>query len=250
MELVWSNEWVARVEPVPMVSAGPDVRFELAGLTPETASSLMHWQASGVAENSGTSAEEAELRTLLIGLGVLVPRLAANPSIGMLAAQPLPELEQALASRDIVIVPRESENGDADLDLVIRTEAAWPEPNDDRPHLGVDLTHHHTLVLGPLVVPGLSACLCCLQRQTERQWGQDDIPPEPRVRRWTEVLAELVAIQIGLAVAGDRPMVNATATWDLERGSADREQLFRAPDCGGLCRAPTGATIDLPWVSR
>lgn len=248
MELVWSNEWVARVEPVPVVSAGPDVRFELAGLTPDAASSLMLWQANGLTEPAGTSGEEAELHTLLIGLGVLVPRLTANPTISVLAARPLPELEQALASRDIVIVAGESET--AELDLVIRTEAAWPEPNEDRPHLGVDLTHHHTLVLGPLVVPGLSSCLHCLQRQTERQWGPDDIPPKPRINRWIEVLAELLAIQIHLCVAGDRPLVNTTAAWDLQRGSVEREQLLRAPDCGGPCRAPTGATIDLPWTSR
>lgn len=259
MELVWSNEWVVRLEPVPVVSAGPDVRFELAGLTPEAASSLMHWQASGLAESTqakrtDASNEIAELRTLLVGLGVLVPRLAPDPAVRLLSSRPHPELEEALSTRDIIVLPTQAQGADteaeADLELVIRTESAWPETTSARPHLGVDLTHRHTLVLGPLVVAGLSSCLRCLQRQTERQWGPDDIPPEPRINRWIEVLAELLAIQIHLCVAGDRPLVNTTAAWDLQSGSVERERLLRAPDCGGPCRAPTGARIDLPWTSR
>ena len=258
MELVWSNEWIARVEPVPVVSAGPDVRFELAGLTPAAASSLMRWQSSGSAgdtagaieERTGTPDEEAELHTLLVGLGVLVPRFASQPTVRLRASQPHTRLEDALTAREISVAAANGEDAEVELDLVIRSEAAWPEPDSARPHLGVDLTHNHTLVLGPLVVPGLSSCLSCLQRQTERHWGTDDIPPQPRVGRWTEVLAELLAIQIQLATSGERPLVNATVAWDLNGGSTEREQLFRAPDCGGPCRAPAGATIDLPWTTR
>lgn len=253
MELLWSKEWVAVAEPSPVLSAGPDVRFELAGVSPETMRSLLQWQTSGgvgrTADAEAPSDEELELHSLLVGLGVLQPRIPPSPRISLISSRSHGELETALSSLGIETVPQEEA---ADLDLVLRTESEWPRARD-RPHLGVDLTHHHTLVLGPLVVPGLTSCLFCLQRQTERQWGPDLAPPEPRVLRWANVLAELLTVQIHTAStassSGSRPLVNATVAWDLQNGTVERERLFRAPDCGGPCRAPTGATIDLPWVA-
>lgn len=246
VELVWSKEWLVVTGQSPVLTAGPDLRFELTGLSPALAELLRSWETSGT-RSEPTASDEDELRTLLLSLGALRPAVPDRPSVRLTSTEPLVELREALAARSVVLETLEPGTQPA-IELAVRTDVDWPEVGAGL-HLGVDLTHHHTLVFGPFVVPGLSSCLNCLARQTARRWGPDDIAPQPRVGRWVEILAELLLVQIELAVSGDYPLVNATVRWDLQSGDSDRERLFRAPDCGGPCRAPTADRIHLPWLT-
>lgn len=232
--------------PPVSITAGPDVHFELEGLSQETLQTAIRWSAGGHVE-AQPPPEQAELRDLLIGLGALkpiIPDLGPLPIIG----KPGDLLTLALEARDLKPIAVEAPLADAPLHLVLRTSSSWPD-SPPGVHLGVDLTHHHTLVLGPLVVPGVTSCLMCLERQTSRRWGQDRVTKSPAIRRWPELTAELITLQIELARSGESALVNATIAWDLAHGNADRQDLLRAPQCGGPCRAPSSDQIDLPWLS-
>lgn len=244
--LAWSDGWLLLPGPPPVLTAGPDVLFELTGLSQDSVRAGTRWSSGGSVE-AELPAEQAELRDLLVGLGALRPLtrpLRHIPIVG--SADRL--LVAALQARGLLDEYFGHQDHEDDLTLVVRTETNWPG-SPPGVHLAVDLTHHHTLVLGPLVVPGATSCLMCLQRQTVRRWGRDQVPTKPEITRWPELTAELIMVQLELAKRGESPLVNATIAWDLAAGTTEREDLLRSPECGGQCRSPVVDSIRLPWLS-
>lgn len=243
--LAWSDGWLLVLGPPPVLTAGPDVLFELAGLSKGSVAAASRW-SSGEPIAADLPVEQAELRDLLVGLGALRPVISPLNHLRIVGSAGR-RLLAALQARGMVVEDSGDQDRAGDLTLVVRTGTSWPAAPPGV-HLAVDLTHHHTLVLGPLVVPGVTSCLMCLQRQTTRRWGADQVPAKPEITRWPELTAELIVLQFELARRGESPLVNATIAWDLTGGTTEREDLLRAPNCGGQCRSPVGDSVDLPWL--
>lgn len=245
--LKWSNAWLLNQGPPALITAGPDVVFELDGLSQDTVLAAARW-SSGSAVEADLPAEQAELRDLLVGLGALRPLTRPQSQLSVVGSASA-ALVEALEARDLSVAADSSHNNayDSDVALVLKTNPTWPDA-PKQPHLAVDLTHHHTLVLGPFVVPGATSCVMCLQTQTTRRWGIDQVPPQPAINRWVAVIAELITLQLELAQRGESPLVNATIAWNLSEGTTEREHLLRAPDCGGQCRSPVSDNLVLPWL--
>ena len=243
IELRWSPAWAFVAGDTPAVTAGPDLCFELGGLDPSALATLEHWSAGHLpAIDTALDPHLSELQTLLLGLGALVPCAPEMMTISILGR--LPTLVRDVLAQSFTIAPAPTSGS---VELVVRTESEWPTPSAGV-HLGVDLAHHHTVVLGPLVVPGISSCLSCLDRLVTRRWGRDVVPSEPAVARWASVTAELLTIQLEGLRQGSASLVNATIAWNLQEGTVEREALLRAPECGGPCRAPSVDRLDLPWA--
>ncbi|MFT7597769.1 MAG: hypothetical protein ACI8TP_000689 [Acidimicrobiales bacterium] len=243
-------EWTIVGDRQPVLTAGPDVRFELVGLDPVAIATARGWEA-GQEIDAFLGGSVGELRDLLVGVGAIRPRIAGLTAVALVADGAVGDLVAALNARGTTVVhakadPR-SERITTELTLVVRRGPSWPTGGPGV-HLGIDLSHHHTLVLGPLVVPGVTSCLDCLERHIERRWGSDDAPAEPAMLRWSSLVAELVTIQLELIGRGRSPLVNATASWNLSTAESERHDLLRAPDCGGPCRAPSVDKIHLPWL--
>jgi bacteriocin biosynthesis cyclodehydratase domain-containing protein len=131
--------------------------------------------------------------------------------------------------------------------VAVRTGAAWPDVPAGRLHLGLDLALHHTIVLGPLVVPGASACLGCLDGRMAHRWSTPVVPPEPLVQRSLAVAAALLRVQVDLVAAGTSPLVNATIAWDLERGTTERQKVYKVVGCPRCDLAPPPGRVHLGW---
>lgn len=239
--LQWSSQWTIEVGPPIVLTAGPDVRFELEGLDVRCARALTLWHEGGQVD-AVVDGPVAELRTLLVGLGALTTSM---PQAVMLFGDPCPPAIQAALAERLDVVAADEANA---VGLVLRTGSDWPAGRDHA-HLAADLTHHHTLVLGPLVIPGVTSCIGCLTRQTERRWGPDTVASTPAILAFPAIVAELIAIQVDRAAAGDSPLVNATMMWNLATGHSERADLLRAPDCGGPCRPAAGSELTLPWLT-
>lgn len=234
-----------------VLSAGADRRVAIDGLAAATRATAARWQVADRVE--AETAEEALLVDRLVELGAVVPALGPTWSAVLVGDDEVcRELVDLLGPearggspgpRD---PPRRPEPGG--LVVAVRTGTAWPVVPHGRVHLGLDLALHHTIVLGPLVLPGASACLGCLDARMAYQWPQPVVPPRPAVQQYLPVAATLLRVQIEvLATTGSSPLVNATAAWDLERGTVDRQTLYKLVGCPNCDTAGSSGRVSLSW---
>lgn len=234
VRLHWSPHW--RIELTGdgdlILTAGADRRFALRGIGEDLGTRALSWAAGTLPER--LTPDEHRLIDRLVDAGAV----RATGSSGRLRLagdeRVLDELLVSPALRDIDLA------GHGDLVLMVRTNDTWPAP-PAIPHLGVDCSLHHTVVIGPYVIPGRSACTSCLDTRMARRWAPTPAAPMPAVQGHLCVVAHLVAIQVELIARGTSPLVNATIAWDLERGSVSAETLLKMPGCA-LCDTvnPTG----------
>lgn len=235
--LRWSPAWVleppgepvataavdaALVDTALVFSAGADRRVAIDGVDADQRAEVERWQAAGAVPRRRVGGQaEARLIDRLVELGVAVPVVRAGP--------PTVLADDARVAADLSGLL--TERGAVELAVSVRTGRAWPAVPGGRLHLGVDLSLHHTIVLGPLVAPGASACLGCLDARVARRWPPPPVPPQPAVGRHLAVVASLLDIQLGLVAAGTSPLVNATIAWNVETGATDRQALYKVAGC-------------------
>lgn len=235
--LRWSPRWRATRRGHDLeLSAGADETFDVDGLTPTTVTAVLSWR-SGRPEPADD--EQRRLLDRLVELGALVPEAPVRhgPVIttgGAAADRLAAELEGTPPPTSAV-----------DCVLVVRTAEEWPDAPADRLHLGVDLSLHHHVVLGPLVIPGVSTCLRCLATRQRIRWGRSPVSAEPAITAHLPVVAHLVGIQLDLLAAGRSSLVNATIAWDLEQGTCDRQSVYKVPECA-WCDHTQPGTVTLP----
>ena len=146
----------------------------------------------------------------------------------------------------------------ADLVVLVERAAADPTLGDrllaaDLPHLSV-VVRETSVVVGPLVVPGRSACLRCLDlHRTERdpQWplvlAQLRQPDAPRLPREETALAQVAAGVAALQVLGHLDghgtptAIGAPLEVELPDGLTCRRPWPAHPSCG-CCWPPSPAT--------
>ncbi len=244
----WCSAWSATLggPGTLLLSAGADRQVAVDGLTGHA----IEWatRLAGGATVVATTAEARVLLDRLVAVGALVPDLAAMPTVEIVRSRTAFAAIDALVERLATHVAMPSSDRTADLTIVVRTGDEWPLA-PQRPHLGVDLTLHHTALIGPLVLPGVSACLRCLQSRTDHLWRRWPPPRKPRITRFIAAVADLIAIQIELAANSRSTLVNATIAWDLEQGTSDRQSVYKLPGCPGCGTAATVGRVHLPWAA-
>lgn len=112
-----------------------------------------------------------------------------------------------------------------------------------RPHLFVDLAQHHTVSIGPLVVPGDTACLACFAGRVAISWGDATAPVHPGiVRRHLVAATALAASEVRSIADGDLTLAGASFWFDFEERSSGTERVFKlpwCPYCGDASGAPS-----------
>lgn len=178
--------------------------------------------------------------------------------------EPLPALADTLArgSRDaaaLVGLPLDAPPHDVDTILLVRTNAGWQDTlaayrdlAPSVPHLFVDLAYHHTLSIGPFVVPGETACLGCFANRVAHRWGDPPLPRRPAVNEEIDVVAAV--LRRTLLAEDDTlraPLAFVERVTSLDLGSlrSQTSRLFQLPDCA-LCGPKTAAVrpLPLPWL--
>lgn len=135
-----------------------------------------------------------------------------------------------------------------DLVLVVRTTGTLADLADlreHRPHLLLDLAHHHTAALGPLVVPGASACLGCLTVRARRRWSDPEPPPTPAATT-ADLPFHWARHAIDRLVGGSLALLDRVVTLNLDEFTTTAEDVLPSADCETCPRFDTGR-VDLPW---
>lgn len=222
---------------------GADARWAADGLDPSAAAALVEAWERGAVDRTECSAETAVVVDALAALGALLPPIPERPRVAVLERGrpyelPLPDCE--IASVD-----------DADLVVIVRTTetlraTAARAAKLNRPHLLCDLAFHHTIVLGPYVVPGQTACLSCLAERVAHRWGDDAPPVAPEASAFGSVAGALVARQLPSVAAG-ATLVGATVALDLDTLETTRARVLRSPWCEVCGPEHRDGRVRLPW---
>lgn len=146
----------------------------------------------------------------------------------------------------------------ADTVLLVRSNASWmhcvtryAELELRQPHLWVDIAYHHTLVIGPYVVPGETACVHCLSNRVAHRWGDVPLPASPQVQQHWALLAALILAPLRRQT-GWAQWMEQSVSMDLNTLQTQRSTVYRLPwcrVCHGEEAAPLAGPLPLPWVS-
>ncbi len=145
----------------------------------------------------------------------------------------------------------------ADILLIVRTNSTYIKLLDKidyksivKPHIFVDMAFHHTISFGPLVFPGETACIACLQGRISTRWGDEAPPTSPKaIKDYLGITLELTKIELGKISQNDTSLTNKTISWNFQDRTIKVNQLLKVPICP-VCNpnkvSPSGALI-LPW---
>ncbi|MFV0306347.1 MAG: hypothetical protein ACK5OX_01215 [Desertimonas sp.] len=252
--LQWSAAWTVDPGDDLVLSAGADRQVVIDGVDDDLIEHVRRW-CDGEPVAAAPGGPLGRVVDRLVELTVLQPCWPTTTVVGVVPIGVSGSHGEAMVDRLIGhlaehgrLALADSQAPDDAPRLVVRL-GAGAVPDLTAVHLGVDLRLHHTVVIGPLVVPGRSACLACLDRRMARRWPPAAVPPTPAVQRWLPAVAALVAIQLERAAGHASTLVNATAAWDLEHGTVVREALYGATGCRVCDRAPRRGAIALPWAA-
>ena len=243
----WNSAW-ALCSPEPgrlLISAGADEAYEIDGLEPSTIATARAWSRGSDVSAGGSGLLEAEAQGLadhLVSLGALVSATGSTEPLVVLGEGPVAcEIRSSnpMTSTDLTLIVAE---GPGAID---NAEVSPPTG----PHLLVDATGHHTVVLGPYVIPGFTACVECLALRSLRRWPKPVVSTAPQVARAPAVIAQLVAVQVLEIERFASQLVNATAAWDLSTGTCQRDDLLKVPNCSRCRSIESKPTVFLPWLA-
>lgn len=248
-----SPEWIIKQkDKILILSGGADAKYEIELESGGRSffSSLKH-NKSFIRSDLG--AHDQRVLEELITAEIVTPELQKHEVIKLAIAADGDELSLPKVA-DLSIVNNIQA---CDLVLIIRTNSSYADllgtidySDISKPHLFVDIAFHHTISIGPLVFPGETACVACLQGRVTNRWGDDTPPVVPQsVDRYGGLTAELVVTELVRIKNGDTSLTNKTVSWNLRDRTVKKDQLLKV----ALCPTCTQNKIDqhgalaLPW---
>ena len=134
-------------------------------------------------------------------------------------------------------LPGSSQAEDADLLVLLRHTSTSTQTVEraltlTKPHLFVDISFHHTVSVGPFVIPHETPCVACFFGRIRERWGEREPVEEPAVAlEYPELVAALVASEVRRCLQGDTFLVGRSVAWDLAGRSIAADRLLTVPMC-------------------
>lgn len=235
-----------------VISGGADAKFEVE-LEVEGRSFFSALKSSSTFTRGQLNSHDQSVLEELITAEIIVPDIKKqqNLNVALLGDTKnfvLPE------SRSITTVEPDQTY---DLALIVRINSSYSDLLEnidyhgmDKPHLLVELAFHHTASIGPLVFPGETACVACLQGRINTRWGDETPPRSPKAATdYKELVSELVATELDRIARSDTSLTNKTVNWNFQDRTITTAQLLKVPLCP-LCaqnKVDHSGALALPW---
>ena len=267
--LIANPNWTLFLErDLLVLSAGGDETYLIDDVVDPALVRRIHqaYLSDNLAEIAADPACAGVVRQLLQLKAILPARAQIAPQRVGVAwfGQPLPALTAKLASGSATEgtppwLLSETPSDATDILLLVRTNAGWQETlkayrdlAPQVPHLFVDLAYHHTLSIGPFVVPGETACLGCFANRVAHRWGDPPLPPRPAVNEEIDVAVAVLRRALLAEDASPRAplaFVERVTSLDLGTLRSQSSRLFQLPDCPTCGPENTDARpLPLPWL--
>ncbi len=246
-KFILAPEWSIRQSGKSLfVSGGADVVYEI-----ELLDNKKSFFAS-IKSNQAFTKEvlsPSDLRTFeeLVTAEIVIPLL-----------KPSKKLKVAVAGdNNKLLVSEQKDIETADIVLVVRTISTYAELLEKidyqsltKPHLFADIAFHHTFSIGPLVFPGNTACIACLQGRISTRWGDMKPPTAPNAAsQYHKVAAELIGTELVRISKSDTSLTNKTISWNFQDRTVKTSRLLKVPVCP-ICnqnRDSNRGNLVLPW---
>lgn len=259
-DLVVDPSWRMQLHPQGVVVyAGADLSFLIPDVSTSDAAvlaDLFEPTTDGEPYRLAPNALPAGVRRLLpqlrsVGAVRIQGIVRADPQLGIrIVGEPDKQFQDFLAERllltdepELLLVLRTSGNL-RDLMAVARDLAERRTP-----YLFVDAAYHHSLGLGPFVVPGATACVGCLAGRVGQRWG-DPIPPaRPGALADPALPAALIEHAVTRIGRGSLALLDRVVTYHLDELTTNSEDVLPSADCPA-CPSRTVGRITLPWEGK
>lgn len=173
----------------------------------------------------------------LLSAGVLVPLLPTKkPKTFSLKFVGQRKLTDRLSFTDKSL----KLNDKADLTILVRSNESLSNFLEKysyielrKPHLFLDLGYNHTVSLGPLVFPGATSCVACLEGRLKTRWGDEKPPTNPASSvNLVDLAKEWLKVELlKLLKDEDYYLVNKTVVLDAQNRSMLSNKLLTVPLC-------------------
>ncbi len=248
----WSLRWDER-QHLLMAEAGGDERFGLSELDELGAEPLLKAWDNDAFDNlhNAPIATRTALEKLRL-LGAVTsgpPPTPAKQRVTTLAvgwaAVPSVNALRALHRDHLEFSNQEDETVDIDFVVVVRCGGSYTDLLNSTqaianiPHLFVDASFHHTISIGPIVVPGVTACLACLTTRLGSRWDETTPPPLPLVSENPELIAALALDEVLKWQQGNSGLVGKVRQIDTHTWHTATDTLLRTTPCTRCAESKT-----------
>lgn len=229
-----------------LISGGADAKFEVELDTTEP-SFFSDLKPEKPFTRRSLSARDQTVLEELLTAEIVVPQL-----------QPKKQLRvSVIGDKSELAIETKKQTQTTDLLVIARVNSTYAKllekinyADITTPHLFIDIAYHHTLSVGPLVFPGETACVACLQGRIGKRWGDEEPPQSPMVaQNYAGLVSELVKAELEKIKTGDTSLTNKTVSWNFQDRLIRQDQLLKVPLCPICTRnvdSRSGALV-LPW---
>lgn len=246
-------EWsIAQRGKYLIISGGADARFEIE-LESNDPSFFSALKSDTTFTRSKLGVVDQRVLEELTAAEIIVPKLQKNKTLRVTVLGDSSELTPT-ANASVKVV---TAGQDYDLSLIVRVQSTYSDllkgldyQTITKPHLFVDAAFHHTLSIGPLVFPGETACIACLQGRVSTRWGDEAPPIKPLVtKEYGKLVSELVTAELARIAKDDTTLTNKTITWNFRDRTTKKDLLLKVPMCP-VCAQNSidqSGALALPW---
>jgi bacteriocin biosynthesis cyclodehydratase domain-containing protein len=244
-----------------VLNAGADYIYAVEDLNETVAEEILDLWKTNFEQTSYLSNRAKEILEELKSAGIVQIEFLNKETLNF-DLRYLGSSNQAVFKKVSQIIEEDSllhltDSSKSDFTLFLRTNSVWKDIldnyNEKNPHMLVDISFHHTISVGPLVIPRETACLGCLVGRITNLWGDPKPPATPKIQEYECLIASIIVTELKKIAENNQGLVNRTVSFNFEDYKVQSDALYKlpwCPFCGQEDEMNKIGSVELPWVRK